>query len=228
MVVLKANAYGHGIEAVARRLAPLVDAIGVALLEEGITLRRWASRAPILVHRRDLVAAGPALPRARPELTVPSLARLRDVDEAAAAAARARVHLKIDTGMERIGVHRYNAERCSRRAARSRARGRRGRLLALRQRRRRRLAHARLQLERFQEVAALLRAPLAAVRRCVTSPTRRAVLRLPEATSTSCAPAPALRRLPVARRPRARRGASRRCRGGRASSTSRSSSRAAR
>ena len=53
-------------------------------------------------------------------LTVPSLARLRDVEEAAAARkARARVHLKIDTGMERIGVHHYNAEGLLEAAARS-------------------------------------------------------------------------------------------------------------
>src|SRR4029453_10516254 len=53
-------------------------------------------------------------------ITVPSLARLRDVEEAAAARkARARIHLKVDTGMERIGVHHYNAEGLLEAAARS-------------------------------------------------------------------------------------------------------------
>ncbi len=51
---------------------------------------------------------------------MPSLARLRDVAEAAAAGkARARVHLKIDTGMERLGVHHYSAEGLLEAAARS-------------------------------------------------------------------------------------------------------------
>ena len=53
-------------------------------------------------------------------MTVPSLARLRDVEEAAAASGgRARVHLKVDTGMERIGVHHYSAEGLLEAAARS-------------------------------------------------------------------------------------------------------------
>ncbi len=52
--------------------------------------------------------------------TVPSLARLRDIEEAAAARdGKARVHLKIDTGMERIGVHHYHAEELLLAAARS-------------------------------------------------------------------------------------------------------------
>src|SRR5262249_56394731 len=54
-------------------------------------------------------------------LTVPSVARLRDIEGAAAASGqKARVHLKIDTGMERIGVHYYSAEGLLDAAARSR------------------------------------------------------------------------------------------------------------
>ena len=39
MLVLKANAYGHGLRDVARHLAAEADYIGVAVLEEGILLR---------------------------------------------------------------------------------------------------------------------------------------------------------------------------------------------
>ena len=46
MAVLKANAYGHGLEAVARCLAPQADAFGVALVEEGIALRRLGINVP--------------------------------------------------------------------------------------------------------------------------------------------------------------------------------------
>jgi alanine racemase len=120
MAILKANAYGHGLEAVARCLAPLADAFGVALVEEGIALRRLGIRNPILVFGGIWTRQIPLFLDHDLTLTVPSLARLRDVEEAAAArGARARVHLKIDTGMERIGVHHYNAEGLLEAAARS-------------------------------------------------------------------------------------------------------------
>ena len=111
MAILKANAYGHGLEAVARCLAPLADAFGVALVEEGIALRRLGIESPILVFGGIWTRQIPLFLDHGLTLTVPSLARLRDVEDAAAGrGARARVHLKIDTGMERIGVHHYNAE----------------------------------------------------------------------------------------------------------------------
>jgi alanine racemase len=120
MPILKANAYGHGLEAVARALAPLADAFGVALVEEGIALRRLGILNPILVFGGVWTRQIPLFLDHGLTQTVPSLARLRDVEEAAAARkVRARVHLKIDTGMERIGVHYYNAEGLLEAAARS-------------------------------------------------------------------------------------------------------------
>jgi len=121
MAVLKANAYGHGLDAVARALAPHADAFGVALVEEGIRLRRLGLQNPILVFGGTWTRQIPLFLEHGLTLTVPSLARLRDVEEAAAArgSSRARVHLKIDTGMERIGVHHYNAESLLEAAARS-------------------------------------------------------------------------------------------------------------
>ena len=45
-------------------------------------------------------------------LTVPSVEKLRLIDTAAGAmGVKARIHLKIDTGMERIGIHYYSAEK---------------------------------------------------------------------------------------------------------------------
>ena len=120
MAILKANAYGHGLEAVARCLDPEADAFGVALVEEGIALRRLGIRKPILVFGGVWTRQIPLFLDHGLTLTVPSLARLRDVEEAAAARpARVRVHLKIDTGMERLGVHHYNAEGLLEAAARS-------------------------------------------------------------------------------------------------------------
>jgi alanine racemase len=120
MAILKANAYGHGLEAVARCLAPQADAFGVALVEEGITLRRLGIETPILVMGGIWTRQIPLFFEHDLTFTVPSLARLHDIEEAAAARnAKARVHLKIDTGMERIGVHHYHAEGLLEAAARS-------------------------------------------------------------------------------------------------------------
>lgn len=120
MAILKANAYGHGLEAVARAVAPQADAFGVALVEEGIALRRLGLENAILVFGGIWARQIPLFLEHRLTLTVPSLARLRDVEEVAAARrTRARIHLKIDTGMERIGVHHYNAEGLLEAAARS-------------------------------------------------------------------------------------------------------------
>jgi alanine racemase len=120
MAILKANAYGHGIEAVARALAPHADAFGVALLEEGIALRKLGYEKPVLVLGGIWTAQIPLFLEHRLTLTVPSLARLADIEEAAGVRkTKARIHLKIDTGMERIGVHHYNAQGLLEAAARS-------------------------------------------------------------------------------------------------------------
>lgn len=49
LIVVKANAYGHGLTEVTKYLDPLVDYIGVAVLEEGILLREIGVQTPILV-----------------------------------------------------------------------------------------------------------------------------------------------------------------------------------
>ena len=120
MVTLKANAYGHGLEAVARALAPRADAFGVALVEEGIALRQQGVENLVLVMGGIWTRQIPLFLEHDLTFTVPSLARLRDIEDAAAATnGTARVHLKIDTGMERIGVHHYHAEELLEAAVRS-------------------------------------------------------------------------------------------------------------
>ncbi len=49
MPMIKANAYGHGVDGVAPFLEPYVDAFGVALVEEAIHLRELGITKPILV-----------------------------------------------------------------------------------------------------------------------------------------------------------------------------------
>jgi len=111
MAIVKANAYGHGLLPVARHLqAQGVERLGVAFVEEGIALREAGIRVPILVLGGIF---GPQLGQFLAhdlEITVSSLDKLRQVEAAAEAAGRkAAVHLKIDTGMARIGVHGASA-----------------------------------------------------------------------------------------------------------------------
>jgi alanine racemase len=109
MAVVKANGYGHGAVAVARAA---LDAgatwLGVALVEEGMELREAAIDAPILVltefppgSERDALACGltPTL------YTDEGLSRLVSAAGASGSPEGAPgVHVKIDTGMHRVGV----------------------------------------------------------------------------------------------------------------------------
>jgi alanine racemase len=111
MAIVKANAYGHGLVPVARHLqAQGVEQLGVAFPEEGIALRRAGITVPILVLGGIF---GPQVAQYIEHdlaITVSSLDKLRQVEAAAEALGRrASVHLKVDTGMERIGVHAWTA-----------------------------------------------------------------------------------------------------------------------
>ena len=153
MAILKANAYGHGLEAVARCLAPQADAFGVALVEEGIALRALGIENPILVMGGIWTRQIPLFLEHGLSFTVPSLARLADIEQAAAARCRkARVHLKIDTGMERIGIHHYSAAPVLEAAARSPHVEIEGIYSHFANADAEDLAPTRLQLERFHEV----------------------------------------------------------------------------
>jgi alanine racemase len=106
MAVVKADGYGHGLVPCARAaLAGGASWLGVALLEEAIALRVAGIDAPVLSW---LAAPGPALAHAvgqRIDLSVSAPWELADVVAAARTAqARARVHLKIDTGLSRSGA----------------------------------------------------------------------------------------------------------------------------
>jgi alanine racemase len=112
MAVVKANAYGHGMVRIARELCVSgADYLGVAFPEEGVCLRQAGIDAPILVFGAANERQIPIFLEHGLELTVPSAGKARAISAAAVAAkTTARVHLKIDTGMERIGEHWYDAE----------------------------------------------------------------------------------------------------------------------
>jgi len=113
MPVLKANAYGHGLVRVAQLYEELkADYLGVAVVEEGILLREMGIKIPILVLGGVWGNQIPLFLKHNLSITASSIDKLKQIDETAQQMkTRAIVHLKIDTGMERIGVHYYNAEK---------------------------------------------------------------------------------------------------------------------
>jgi len=111
LVVLKANAYGHGMDGVAPYIAPFADYIGVAIVEEGIHLRKMGIATPILVMGGTLPGQLPDFFEYDLTLAASSLELLVAAEQLAESTRkRIKVHLKIDTGMERIGVREYEAE----------------------------------------------------------------------------------------------------------------------
>jgi alanine racemase len=111
MAVVKANAYGHGLERCALHLeAAGADFLGCAYVEEGVILRKAGVKIPILVFGGLLADQAKLYIENNLDVTASSVSKLEQIEAAAAALKRrARVHLKIDTGMERLGVHHYSA-----------------------------------------------------------------------------------------------------------------------
>lgn len=106
MAVVKADAYGHGAVGVSRALAEAgVDWLGVALLEEGAEIRRAGIEMPILVLGTARPAKIALYRRYRLIPTVSSLAELALWRDWTTGHARPQpVHLKVNTGMGRLGV----------------------------------------------------------------------------------------------------------------------------
>jgi len=113
IAVVKANGYGHGAERVALALeAEGADLVACADIEEAIVLRRAGVRAPILVFGALSVSDLDGLFEfsLTPTISTPSAAR---AVQAAAARNRKTIgyHLKIDTGMNRLGFRHDNLRR---------------------------------------------------------------------------------------------------------------------
>ena len=180
MIVVKANAYGHGLAEVGPYLAPQADYVGVAVLEEGIFLRELGVSAPILVLGGIWGDQVPRYLQHDLALTASSVERLEQIESAAEQmGVRARVHLKIDTGMERIGVHYYSAGTLQEAALKCTHVEVEGIFSHFANADAADLTHARLQLERFNEVTSFYerRSLPMPVRHMANSP---AILQLPE------------------------------------------------
>jgi alanine racemase len=112
--VVKADAYGHGAAPVARALegSGAIEGLAVSLVEEGLELRRGGVAAPILVM--GSVYSQAHLDTLAHDLT-PVVSELEDIEAFDRAARlrgeRARVHVKIDTGMARLGFRPEHVDR---------------------------------------------------------------------------------------------------------------------
>jgi len=104
--VVKANAYGHGIKPAAKAaIGGGASALGVALLQEGIILREAGIKIPIVVMDPALPYQAKSLVAHNLSQTVTSPDQIDVLEtEAKHHNTKAPVHLKIDTGMGRVGV----------------------------------------------------------------------------------------------------------------------------
>jgi len=113
IAVVKANAYGHGAAQVGRALEDAgADLLACADIEEGAALRAAGVRADILIFGALSVSDLDGLFDCRLTPTISSPGAARAVQAAAARhKQRVRYHLKIDTGMNRLGFRFDNLRR---------------------------------------------------------------------------------------------------------------------
>jgi len=105
MAVVKANAYGHGILEVSRVLEKLKIAyLGVATLDEALALRARRVKAPILILGSILPEEARIAVWNNVTLTLCNRELLKALRSIAGRGTKPKVHVKIDTGMGRIGV----------------------------------------------------------------------------------------------------------------------------
>ncbi len=109
--VVKANAYGHGMERVAECIQNYTDGLVVTSIREGIILRSSGSYQPVLALTPPLDMDDVYLAFYHNlTLTIPSFAALKVVSSAAEKfSITPSVHIKIDTGMNRLGLRGKNA-----------------------------------------------------------------------------------------------------------------------
>lgn len=111
MVVIKADAYGHGALAVSRYLESKVDYFGVATLEEAIELREGGIRLPILVLGYTSTSQYADVIKYQISQTIYSLDAAQKLnEEAEIQKKKAVVHIALDTGMTRIGFQAEESE----------------------------------------------------------------------------------------------------------------------
>ncbi len=106
LTVIKADAYGHGMLAVAKVLVQeRIDFIGLSNLNEGITLRKAGIKTPVLLFETTLAEQAKDIIDYKLTPTVCTLELARALDNDARRRGRlVNIHVKVDTGMGRFGV----------------------------------------------------------------------------------------------------------------------------
>lgn len=182
MPMIKANAYGHGVDGVAPFIEPYVDYFGVAILEEGIHLRKLGITKPVLVAGGTLPEQVPYFAEYDLTLTGSSVDILDAAEEVSIQRGkRIKTHLKFDTGMERVGVHEYEAASLIEKSVACSHIDVEGIYTHLANSELADKSYSSLQLERFQEVLGVyhrLRIPIPEIKHVCNS---GGVLNLPEA-----------------------------------------------
>ncbi|MFA6429076.1 MAG: alanine racemase [Patescibacteria group bacterium] len=107
MAVVKANAYGHGLEQVVSMLEDRakISWYGVDAIEEALAIRRMGVKTPVLVLGYIPPARLAEAIQADISFVVYDVATITTAAETATAKHPARVHLKVETGLMRQGVH---------------------------------------------------------------------------------------------------------------------------
>ncbi len=106
LAVVKANAYGHGALPISLRLEKLgVEYLGVAISDEGVELRKGGVKAPILIFGGIYQEDTDQVIRYHLTPVVFDIESLKRLSEAAERQKKkVKVHLKVDTGMGRLGI----------------------------------------------------------------------------------------------------------------------------
>ncbi len=107
MAVVKADAYGHGSIEIAKTLQEInVDYLGVAFPEEGIALRKAGVKTRILVFGAQLTKYFESFLEYDLDLTITHLDQILELEKLCKAKnQKAQIHLKFDTGMNRVGFY---------------------------------------------------------------------------------------------------------------------------
>lgn len=104
MAVVKADAYGHGAVPVAEAVSDLVDAYGVAMIEEAVELRQSGIDKMILILGYTPESCYEEVVKYQISQTVYTYEMAKGLNDVAASLGKqVRIHIKLDTGMGRIG-----------------------------------------------------------------------------------------------------------------------------
>lgn len=104
MAIVKANGYGHGALPISLEIEDTVDMFGAAIMEEALQLREGGIKKPILILGYTRFVDIEKVIEEDIIQTIFSVKQVEDLNRVAKSSGRiAKVHVKIDTGMNRLG-----------------------------------------------------------------------------------------------------------------------------